>query len=72
VVHVAADGRLAVNGAAVSPGGLGAVIAGREQAGSVQVKADARTEALAVVRVLEWLREAGIDRVQLVTQARGG
>ena len=46
--------------------------AGREQAGSVQVKADARTEALAVVRVLEWLREAGIDRVQLVTQARGG
>ena len=47
------------------------MIAGREQAGSVQVKADARTEALAVVRVLEWLREAGIDRVQLVTQARG-
>lgn len=72
VVHVAADGALAVNGLAADLNGLAAMMLDRKPSEPVRVKADAQAEALAVVRVLDRLRAAGIERVNLVTQARGG
>ncbi len=71
VVHVASDGALAVNGVTVGLNDLAAMIPSRPQGNPVRVKADAQAEALAVVRVLDQLRAAGIVRVNLVTQARG-
>lgn len=72
---LAADGRLALNGEALDPGGLKATLVERGVAragGPVTLKADAEAEALAVVAVMETLRAAGLSNVQLITQAPAG
>ncbi len=66
LVHVGADGRLALDGAILSEDALVARIAdggGRE----LRIKADARAEADAVVRLLDRLRAAGVERARLMT-----
>lgn len=69
VLLMAADGRLALDGAEVSRDGLGEALAAFLEArpgAVVKVKADARTEALEVVALLEDLREAGVEKVVLL------
>lgn len=76
---LAADGRLALNGAAIDRGGLEAALAEQGaalragRAGKpVTLKADAAADALAVVAVMEILRAAGLHKVQLIAQAAAG
>ncbi|WP_299392680.1 biopolymer transporter ExbD [Pelagibius sp.] len=70
VVQMAADGRLAVNGTLLDRSALEAQVA-RRLAGAegvqVRLKADGGASALQVVAVMELLREAGVERLQLLT-----
>ncbi|MCA8906580.1 MAG: biopolymer transporter ExbD [Rhodospirillaceae bacterium] len=70
VVAVAADGRLALDGAEVSGPALEAALAERldaDPAARVQLRADSRAEALALVALTERLRAAGVERLLLIT-----
>ncbi|MCG8695644.1 MAG: biopolymer transporter ExbD, partial [Minwuiales bacterium] len=70
VVLVGADGRLALDGAVVDKAGLLTGVTQRLGDGGeslVRVKADAAAEALAVVEVMEVLRDAGVERLRLLT-----
>ncbi|MEQ8816267.1 MAG: biopolymer transporter ExbD [Thalassobaculum sp.] len=74
VLLIGADGRLALDGAAVESAGLPAAIARRLEDAphpEVHVKADGGAEAAAVVAVMETLREAGVERVRLMTVPEG-
>ena len=69
-VLVGPEGELALDGEAMAPEGLRRALAERLEAESsldIRLKADARVEATRVVEVMEWLREAGAQRVQLLT-----
>lgn len=72
VIHLGADGRLAVGSRETGPKTLGAAL--RAGTGDiperVQVKADAQVEAAALVALMGTLREAGVQRIHLLTQAR--
>ncbi|WP_420347659.1 ExbD/TolR family protein [Pelagibius sp.] len=70
VVQIAADGRLAVNGTPLDESALKAQVAQRlagAEGLQVRLKADGGASALQVVVVMELLREAGVERLQLLT-----
>ena len=70
VVLVGADGRLALDGEVVEQSALSARLKQRLGDGGnglVRVKADAAVEALQVVEVMEVLRDAGVERLKLLT-----
>lgn len=70
VVQMAADGRLAVNGGLLDETALKAQVAQRlagAEGLQVRLKADGGASALQVVAVMELLREAGVERLQLLT-----
>lgn len=74
VLLVAADGRLALDGTPVSRDGLADALAAFRQArpeAVLKVKADARTEALEVVGLLEDLRAAKVEKVVLLATEDG-
>jgi len=69
-VLVGADGRLALDGEELAPEVFRARVTERlqRQPGSrLRLKADGRAEATRVVAVMEWLREAGARRLELLT-----
>lgn len=71
-VMVAADGRVALNGTLLDPAALRQAVAdqvARRPDLPVILKADGAAEASAVVAVMERLRDAGVRRLQLFTQA---
>ena len=75
VVLVAADGRLALDGVIMAESALKAALAERmagADAPRVRLKADGRAEAAGVVAVMELLREAGVERLKLLTLPEGG
>ena len=70
IVLVAADGRLALDGEEMPETALGDAVAdwlAEWPASRVQLKADAGSEATLVVAVMERLRDAGVDHLQLLT-----
>ena len=70
IVLVSADGRMALDGAEMSDAELGQEIADRladDPLIRLQLKADGTANATLVVEVLELLRDAGVDRLQLLT-----
>lgn len=70
IVLVAADGRLALDGAVVDEAALKTAVAERmqtDQRTPVRLKADANAEAVRVVAVMELLRDAGVKQVSLLT-----
>ena len=67
-----ADGRLAVDGRVVQKSDFEAIVSRRLLDGvNVRLKADNAAEATEVVAVLELLREAGVERLDLLTVSRG-
>jgi biopolymer transport protein ExbD len=73
VVHVAADGRLALNGEPAKLDALASAVAGRaDSAAPVQIKADAQVAARRVMAVMAHLRDAGVEKIRLFTRKRGG
>ena len=75
LVLVGADGRLALDGEIMEGPALKAALAARlagEAEVRVRLKADGRAEATRVVAVMELLREAGVERLKLLTVPEGG
>jgi len=73
-ILLAADGRTALNDRIVGQTELieqvrEALAANRQRA--IEFKADAGAPATAVIDRLDWLRQAGADRVELITRAGG-
>jgi len=70
-VFMGADGRLAVDGTPLTLPELEALVRSRQadsEAGPrVRLQADGRTEAIRVVAVMEGLRAAGMERLELLT-----
>ena len=67
VVHIGADGRLAFDGSVLGGAELRTAVAQRVTSGAVRLKADGRVQARRVIAVMEILREAGIERLELLT-----
>ena len=70
IVLVGREGQVALDGRVLSEAEFGAAVAERleeNQPFQIQLKADQLAEATLVVRVMEMMREAGIERVQLLT-----
>ena len=70
-----ADGRLALDGEVMEEPALKTALAARlagEAGVRVRLKADGRAEATRVVAVMELLREAGVERLKLLTVPEGG
>ena len=67
VVHVAADGRVAIDGTVTDDAGLRSAARGPASAGEVHVKADGQADSTRVIAVMEILRSAGSDRIVLLT-----
>jgi len=68
VMHIHADGRIAVEGSAVALEDLGAEVARLlPDGGAVRLKADGNTDASLVVGAMEALRDAGVERLNLLT-----
>jgi biopolymer transport protein ExbD len=73
-VLLSADGRLALEGDAVADAQLVVVLAQRlkdPQAPPVQLKADGQVRSQRLLEVMDLLREAGVEKIRLVT-VRGG
>lgn len=76
LVQVGVDGRLALNGEEMGEDALGAAVAERisengAAAAPVRLKADGTVEAARVVAIMEILRGAGVESVQLLTLPAG-
>lgn len=71
VVHLAADGRLAFNGAIMDETALRDAVARHGPSSKVQFKADGRADAVRMVATMELLRSAGVERVDLLTRLKG-
>ena len=74
LVLVGADGRLALDGVVMEGTVLKAALAERLAGANevrVRLKADGRAEAARVVAVMELLREAGVERLKLLTVPEG-
>ena len=74
LVQVGAEGRLALNGQEMSEEGLGQAVADRLSQGTpapVRLKADGTADATRVVAIMEILKEAGVESVQLLTLPAG-
>jgi biopolymer transport protein ExbD len=70
LVQVGADGRLALNGEELEESALTAAVAAQVGEGvpaAVRLKADGGVEAVRVVAIMELLRAAGIETLQLLT-----
>lgn len=74
LVLVDGEGRLALDGEVMDKARLAETVAervmGQEQV-RVRLKADSRVEAAGVVAVMEILREAGVERLKLLTVPAG-
>ena len=69
-ILLAADGRLALDGEVVTPTSLHTRLEQRLAGGEtlqLEVKADGRVPGNRLVRLMEQLREAGVERVRLLT-----
>ena len=74
LVQVGVDGRLALNGEELSEEAMTAAVAARLAEGTpapVRLKADGTVEASRVVAIMELLRSAGVESVQLLTLPAG-
>ncbi|MEX2630218.1 MAG: biopolymer transporter ExbD [Tistlia sp.] len=74
VVLVGADGRLALDGLLLEPPALARAVAARlkaEPGTTLRLKADGGAEATEVVAVMELLRDAGVERLKLLTVPGG-
>lgn len=74
VVLVAPDGRLALDGQVLDEPALSQAVAERlrsDPATQVRLKADGRADAAEVVRIMELLRDAGVERLKLLTVPEG-
>lgn len=70
LVLIGADGRLAMGDTEMDDAALRAAVSERMQAGTlalVRLKADGQAGATRVVAVMELLREAGVERLKLLT-----
>ena len=70
LVLLGADGRLGFEGEVVSDDALSGLIArrlARQEAESVRLKADSRSDANRVIAVLDLLKGAGVERLVLLT-----
>ncbi|MCY3702766.1 MAG: biopolymer transporter ExbD [Rhodospirillales bacterium] len=67
VVHLGADGRLALDGEIMDEITLGRVLAQHEGPTKIRLKADGRVDAVRTVVVMEVLRNAGVEKVDLLT-----
>lgn len=67
VVFVGADGRLALNGAILDETALRSAVERHEASRTVRLKADGRAGAVRVVAVMDLLRAAGIEKLDLLT-----
>lgn len=70
LVQINADGLIALEGEPVSPAALKSGIRDyleRHPDGMVRIKADGLTDASRVIAVMSVLREAGVERVHLLT-----
>ena len=70
IVAVGADGRLAVDGVVMAEDAVADAISSRlsdEPDVRFQLRADGRTDATSVVAVMELMREAGVERLELLT-----
>lgn len=75
VVLLGAEGRLALDGRVLERPALQQALAGRLKAEPdllIRLKADGRAEATEVVAVMELLRDAGAERLKLLTVPEGG
>jgi len=65
------DGRVAMDQAVLPPSEFderAAELLSRHPGASFQIKADARVNAVAMIRVMERLRDAGVERLSLLTE----
>lgn len=67
VVYMDADGRLAFDGSVLDGTALRSAIAERAAFGELHLKADGEAEARQVIAVMELLRDAGVERLELLT-----
>lgn len=70
LLTLGADGDIAVNQERIDPADLSQVLEERLAAGDaagVRVKADGRAEAVAVVRLMSTVRDAGAEQLDLLT-----
>lgn len=65
---IGADGTLALNDQTIGEEGLGKAVLGESKL--VRIKADAASDAAFVVRLMEKLRQAGVEKVSLITMER--
>ena len=75
LVLVGADGQLALDGEVMDAAALGAAVAERlsaDGAGRLWLKADGDADVNRVVEVMELLRDAGAERLRLLTVPGGG
>ena len=74
LVLVGADGRLALGDEILEERALQTAVSARVANGDprIRLKADGRAEAARVVEVMELLREAGVEKLKLLTVAEGG
>lgn len=75
VVLVGADGRLALDGEIMDEAALQSALVTRlsgESGANLHLKADGRAEATRVVAVMELLREAGVEKLKLLTVPGSG
>ena len=67
VVHVDADGRLALDGTIMDAAELRGAVVRYGASRTVRLEADGRAEAVRVVAVMELLRAAGVEKLDLLT-----
>ena len=71
VIELSSGGQLAVDGVLVEQSALQAAVAGKfvgESAPQVLLKADAGTDAVRVIAIMEILHTAGVERLKLLTR----
>lgn len=71
LLHIGADGQLALGQKTVSLAGLGPRLSADGMApASLRIKADSHAEATRLVAVMEALRQTGVEKIQLLTLER--
>lgn len=72
-ILVPADGRILIEGKIVQPADLRArlkALAANDAARSIHLKSDGATEARIVIRILDQIKDAGFEKVKLLTNPR--
>ena len=70
VIVMGADGRIAFDGAVIERSAIGTAVAtslGGDEPPQIWLKADSDADSVEVVAVMETLREAGVERLKLLT-----